>query len=112
MITLPLLLLALAGAVDTVRASDSTTYATPALRTLIAEAAELNRRVPAGLGGYRAQLESEISIGNRRAERMEMAVSIEQVASTLTWDRTGEYEQVVTGYRSQSIGSSFASLGF
>ena len=112
MITLPLLLLALAGAVDTSRASDSTTYATPALRTLIAEAAELNRRVPAGLGGYRAQLESEISIGHRRAERMEMAVSIEQVASTLTWDRTGEYEQVVTGYRSQSIGSSFASLGF
>ncbi len=41
-----------------------------------------------------------------------MAVSIEQVASTLTWDRRGDYQQTVTGYRSQSIGSSFSSLGF
>lgn len=109
----PALLLALALSADTVgQGGDLTTYATPALRALIAEAAELNRRVPAGLGGYRAHLESEISIGNRRSEGMEMSVSLEQVASTLTWDRTGEYEQVVNGYRSQSIGASFSSLGF
>ena len=110
---LPILLLALSLGADAVtQGGDSTTYATPALRALIAEAAELNRRVPAGLGGYRAQLESEISIGSRRSEGMEMSVSLEQVASTLTWDRTGEYEQVVNGYRSQSVGASFSSLGF
>lgn len=91
---------------------DTATYATPALRELVAEAAELNRRVPDSLGGYRARLESEISIGNRRSEGMEMAVSIEQVASTLTWDRTGAYEQVIDGYRSQAIGPAFASIGF
>jgi hypothetical protein len=109
----PALLLALSLGADTVtQAGDSATYATPALRALISEAAELNRRVPPGLGGYRAHLESEISIGNRRSEGMEMSVSLEQVASTLTWDRTGEYEQAVTGYRSQAIGASFSSLGF
>lgn len=91
---------------------DSTTYTTEALRALIAEAADLNRRVPPQLGGYKARLESEISIGNRRSEGMEMAVSLEQVASTLTWDRTGEYEQMIDGYRSQSIGAAFASIGF
>jgi hypothetical protein len=107
-----LLLLPLALAGDPGAGQDTATYATPALQALIAEAVELNRRVPDALGGYRARLESEISIGNRRTEGMEMAVSLEQVASTLRWDRRGEYQQVVTGYRSQSIGSAFASLGF
>ena len=92
--------------------SDTARYATRALREVVERASETNRRVPAELGGYRARLESEISFGNRRSERMEMAVSIEQVASTLTWDRTGSYEQVVTGYRSQSIGAQIATLGF
>ncbi len=87
------------------------TYATSALRELVAEAAEVNRRVPEALGGYRAQLESEISIGNRRSERMEMSVQLEQIASTLEWDRTGRYRQTVIGYRSQQIGTSIATLG-
>lgn len=91
---------------------DTSGYSTPALKALIAEAAELNRRVPPGLGGYRAMLESEISIGNHRTEGNEMSVSLEQVASRLRWDRTGEYDQQVTGYRSQAIGVQFASLGF
>lgn len=90
---------------------DTATYASRALREVVERAVETNRRVPPGLGGYRARLESEISYGSRRSERMEMAVSIEQVASTLTWDRTGSYEQVVTGYRSQAIGTTFATLG-
>jgi hypothetical protein len=108
---LPILFLAVALPGDTVQRTDSLSYTSPALRTLVAEAAELNRRVPDELGGYRASLESEISIGNRRSEGMEMAVSLEQVASTLTWDRTGAYQQEVNGYRTQAIGTTFASLG-
>jgi hypothetical protein len=112
---IPALLLAcsavLAADTLTVR-GDSTTYATPELRHLVEEAAELNHRVPIALGGYRAQLESEISIGNRRSEGMEMSVLLEQVASTLEWDRSGTYQQTITGYRSQSIGASFATIGF
>jgi hypothetical protein len=108
-----LLSLLLAVAVDSfpVR-EDTSTYSSQALALLVTEAVALNRRVPAELGSYRAVLESEISMGNRRSERMEMAVSIEQVASELTWDRAGNYQQVVKGYRSQSIGTSFSTLGF
>lgn len=91
--------------------ADTTQYETPALRQLVADAADINRRVPPQLGGYRARLESEISIGSRRSEGMEMSVQLEQIASTLTWDRTGQYEQVVTGYRSQAVGTTFATLG-
>lgn len=109
---IPLLALLLSAAADTTTLPDTARYSSRALQELVAEAAEANRRVPDALGGYRAQLESEISIGNRRSEGQEMSVQLEQVASTLTWDRTGEYEQVVRGYRSQSIGTTFASLGF
>jgi hypothetical protein len=108
---LPALLLAVALRADTTQRADSATYESAALRALVTEAAELNRRVPEGLGGYRARLESEISIGNRRSEGQEMAVSLEQVASTLTWDRTGAYEQLVQGYRTQAVGTTFSSLG-
>jgi hypothetical protein len=90
---------------------DTLNYESAALRVLVAEAAEVNRRVPPELGGYHAELESEISIGNRRSERMEMSVQLEQIASRLSWDRTGRYEQTVIGYRSQSIGTSIATLG-
>lgn len=109
---LPVLLLSLAVPGDTAQKADSMTYASPALRALVQEAVELNRRVPDALGGYRARLESEISIGNRRSEGMEMAVQLEQVASTLTWDRTGAYEQRVNGYRTQAIGLTLSSLSF
>lgn len=110
---LSLLALLAAAAVDRAPAPDSLPqYGTPALRALVAEAAAINRLVPERLGGYEAQLESEVSIGNRRSEGMEMAVQLEQIASVLRWDRTGEYEQVVKGYRSQSIGTTFATLGF
>lgn len=108
----PLLAILTAVALDTVPRADTGQYASPALQQLVTDAAEVNRRVPPMLGGYRAKLESEISIGNRRSEGMEMSVQLEQIASTLTWDRTGEYKQIVTGYRSQSVGTTFATLGF
>lgn len=109
---------ALAQGVDTASVSrltagsDTATYQSPALRAVITEAAAFNRRVPAGLGSYRAQMESEISIGNQRPDKGERAVSVEQVASELTWTRVGAFEQRITGYRSQSMGPQFASIGF
>lgn len=111
MLSLLPLLLAATIRLAVLPAVDTTQYATPALQALVAEAAEINRRVPPQLGGYTARLESEISIGSRRSEGMEMSVQLEQIASTLTWDRTGAYEQVVTGYRSQAVGTTFATLG-
>ena len=91
---------------------DTATYESPALRAIIAEAARFNRRVPAGLGTYRARMESEIAIGSQRPDKGEQSVSVEQVASELIWSRTGAFEQRVTGYRSQSLGLQFASIGF
>ncbi|MEK7240249.1 MAG: hypothetical protein AAB224_06655 [Gemmatimonadota bacterium] len=93
-------------------ARDTATYQSPALREIITEAVRLNRRVPAGLGSYRAQMESEISIGSQRPDNGEQSVSVEQVASELAWNRTGAFEQRVTGYRLQSLGLQLASIGF
>lgn len=82
-----------------------------AVQALVDDAAAQNRLVPPTLGGYRARLESEISLGSRRAEGMEMAVSLEQVASELTWDRTGAYAQRILGYRTQSLATNVAAIG-
>lgn len=91
---------------------DTVTYQSERLRQIVAAAAQHNRRVPPGLGAYRARLESEISIGSQRPDKGEVSVSVEQVASELTFNRTGAFEQRVTGYRSQSLGLQFASIGF
>jgi hypothetical protein len=90
---------------------DTATYSSPALRQLVEEASRLNSQVPATLGRYRANLESEISYGGRAGDR-EMSVSFEQTASTLDWKRDGSFEQHLIGYRSQSIGPSMATIGF
>ena len=42
----------------------------------------------------------------------EMAATLEQFASELTWDRRGEFEQHVIGYRQQAMGLQFSTLGF
>ncbi|MBI1808344.1 MAG: hypothetical protein HYR75_00480 [Gemmatimonadetes bacterium] len=94
-------------------ARDTATYATPALREVVAAASALNQRVPPGLGRYTASVESEVSLGLRdgTADR-EVTTSIEQVASDVAWKRTGAFEQHITGYRSQSLGPQFSTLGF
>jgi hypothetical protein len=93
-------------------APDTATYSSPALRTLVGEAVLVNNRVPPSLGRYRAAIESEISIGERDGGGHESEESIEQVASVLQWSRTGDFEQHVIGYRAQSIGLQFATIGF
>ncbi|MDQ8153177.1 MAG: hypothetical protein P3B98_00830 [Gemmatimonadota bacterium] len=92
--------------------TDTATYESARLKTIITDAARFNRRVPPGLGTYRAQVESEISIGSQRPDKGELSFSVEQVASELTWNRTGAFEQRVKGYRLQSLGLQFASIGF
>ena len=67
------------GLVHPLAAQDGATD-TLTLTAILDSAALRNRLVPTELGGYRARLESEISLGNRRAEGMEMSLSIEQVA--------------------------------
>ena len=91
---------------------DTATYSSPALRNVVASAAALNRRVPSRLGSYQAQLESEMQFTYERGDRAEAAISLEQVASTLTWNRNGATEQTVIGYRSQALGARLPTIGF
>lgn len=93
------------------RARDTTTYESARLKAIIDDAVLANRRVPPALGSYTAQVESEIAIGSKRPDKGELSFSVEQVASTLLWDRTGAFEQRVTGYRSQALGLQFATVG-
>ena len=90
---------------------DTGTYSSPALRSIVASAAALNRRVPPGLGSYKGELESEIQLTYTRGDRAEAVVSIEQVASTLTWNRSGATEQNVIGYRSQALKTQLPTIG-
>jgi hypothetical protein len=92
--------------------SDTGTYSSPALRRIVASAAALNRRVPPRLGSYRAELESEVQLTSARGDGAEAVISIEQIASTLTWNRSGATEQNVIGYRSQALGTQLPTIGF
>lgn len=108
-LALALQIVAVTGVTERV---DTSTYTSPILKRFVMDAAALNHRVPPALGKYTARLESEISIGNQNGAGLEISVGIEQVASELSWNRRGEFEQHVVGYRQQALGIQFASLGF
>lgn len=91
------------------------TYSTEALRELVSRASELNRRIPEALAGYRALVESEVSlllirpdgtagaVAGTAAASSESAAQIEQFEIRAVWDRTGTYEQEVIGYRIRQL---------
>jgi hypothetical protein len=107
-----MLSLLLAAQIAAAQPRDTATYSSAAVRALTTAAARMNHLVPSALGAYRARLETEISIGSRNGAGVEGAVSVEQMASTLDWDRTGALEQHVIGYRNQSVGVQLATLPF
>jgi hypothetical protein len=82
-------------------AGPDSTYATPALRAVVARAVTNNRRPPPALASYRAHIESELAALVRRSDGTQGTVEIEQVASEARWRRTGAYEQRIIGYRAQ-----------
>lgn len=84
-------------------------YASPALRTLVADAARGNR-VPDSLASYRSAVESEIAVSARREDGQEALFGVEQVASVLRWTRAGYYDQHVVGDRARQSGLSFSLL--
>ncbi len=92
--------------------ADTAHYATPAVRSIVERAAERNHRVPAGLGSYQVGVESEIALTLRLRGGMEAEGSIEQVASNVTWDRSGAAEQRIVGYRAQQVGPSLSALSY
>jgi hypothetical protein len=91
--------------------SAESTYTTPALRTLVGRAAIANRRVPDSLLAYRARMESELAFVARQPDGIEQTFAIEQTESSVRWARSGEFEQRVVGYRSQSVGVTVSAVG-
>ena len=92
--------LVLLGAPIIVAAQTDSTKATAprALRELLADASKRNV-LPPSLISFRSNVETEISVLLRREEGNEAVAAVEQVASTLKWNRTGFYDQRIVGYR-------------
>lgn len=87
-------------------------YSSPALRGLVASAAVSNHAPPPEFRGYRAHVETEMSLLMRDTLGRERAAQIEQVASSVNWTRGSNYGMHVLGYRSQTLGPSISSLSF
>ncbi|HEY4304093.1 MAG TPA: hypothetical protein VGM82_06480 [Gemmatimonadaceae bacterium] len=89
--------------------SDST-YSTPALRAMVAAAAQSNRRVPDSLASYTSRIETETSLLIRDTLGRENTAEVEQLATAAHWDRGGQYDLHIVGYRSQSVGVPYSTL--
>jgi hypothetical protein len=87
-------------------------YSSPALATFITAAAEANRVPPPALRGYRARVESELSLILRDTLGRERSAQIEQLAMTADWQRNQRYALRVVGYRSESVGVPYSALSF
>ncbi|MGH7635250.1 MAG: hypothetical protein ACRENC_16055, partial [Gemmatimonadaceae bacterium] len=101
---IPVLLAQIGGpAVDSV-------YATAALRRMIERAAIVNHRGPVSLSGYRARLETEISVLVVDTLGRERTAQIEQLDGVARWSRDSGYDVHIAGYRTQSAGGFPASF--
>jgi hypothetical protein len=85
-------------------------YSTPALRDLVERASERNRTAPSDLDGYRAEVESELSVLTRKATGDETVVSVEQAHNEVQWQRSGDFRQHITGYRGKLSGPGISAL--
>jgi hypothetical protein len=85
-------------------AQDTTTYATPALRTVIERAATATAAPPADLRGYSARYESEVALVKLLPNRIQGASTIEQTAGIFTWLVDSGYGQHQLGYRVVTTG--------
>jgi hypothetical protein len=87
-------------------------YASAAVRDLVARAAVANHAPPPAFRGYRAHVETEMSLLMRDTLGRERAAQIEQVASSVKWTRGSNYGMHVLGYRAQTLGPSISTLSF
>ncbi len=87
-------------------------YSTHALRELVARAAVANHAPPPAFRGYRAHVETELSLLLRDTLGREHAPQIEQLASEVRWTRGDAYDMRVVGYRAQGVGVPYSSLSF
>jgi hypothetical protein len=101
---------AIALAAQTASTSGDSTYSSPALRAMIAAAADSNHAPPPELKGYHSRVETEVALVLRDSLGREHAAEIEQVESRAVWTRDGPYDLHVIGYRSQTVGVPYSTL--
>ncbi|MBC8087815.1 MAG: hypothetical protein H7Z40_11165 [Phycisphaerae bacterium] len=80
-----------------------------ALVSLLSAASRQNL-LPPSLVSYKANTETEVAVLIRREEGTETVVGLEQIAGTARWTRAGQFEQHLTGHRSQQLGLSVSVL--
>src|SRR5512133_1211172 len=90
--------------------SVDSTYASPALRRLVARAATENRFPPAALRSYRSRIETELSLLVRDTLGRERSAEVEQLATDALWTRSDRYELRIVGYRAQNAGVPYSTL--
>jgi hypothetical protein len=104
----PLLILQLTAAAP----QRDTIYSSRGLEAFIAAAAVANSTAPIALRGYRARVESELSLILRDTLGRERVAQVEQLAMRATWERNQRYELHVIGYRSETVGVPYSALSF
>src|SRR5438874_1548936 len=87
-------------------------YSSRALESFMAVASAANNNPPAALRGYRARVESELSLILRDTIGRERVAEVEQVAMAARWERGQRYDLRVVGYRSQTVGVPYSALSF
>ncbi len=87
-------------------------YSSDALRALVARAVGANHAPPPSFRGYRAHVETELSLLMRDTLGRERAAQLEQLASEIHWQPGKAYEMHVVGYRAQGLGSPISTLSF
>jgi hypothetical protein len=91
-------------------ATSDSTYSSPALRAMVAGAADSNRHPPRELQGYRSRIETEVALIIRDSLGREHSAEIEDMASRAIWTRDGRYDLRIVGYRSQTVGVPYSTL--
>ena len=80
------------------------------LTQLLSEAAQVNSQIPGRLHGYRARIETEMSLALLDSGRRERTAQVEQIASDVRYRNPDRYDQRVIGYRNQSVGPTFSLM--
>jgi hypothetical protein len=91
--------------------STDSTYSSPAVRALVERASVANRNVPDSLRAYDARVSSEMAFVARQPDGTEQTFTVEQTESVVRWQRPGQFEQRIVGYRSQSVGLTVSAVG-
>jgi hypothetical protein len=81
-----------------------TSYSSPALRSMVAEAARTNREVPPTLASYTAHLEAEMALIIVDTLGRERTGQVEQLGGIGRWNPDSGFTAHILGYRAQSTG--------